>query len=179
MKYYITIAFLVIISVVSINHLWKPSAMQILENTSIDIQNNTIQYKSITYKATWGDLVEYQGDARVVQRAYHKNCPFITHEIILTTGEFSDADIVQIAPIRDGNTRWTAKKKPTGTFLVMHCIPQNLEILDILENLEAGASVTIKGRIEKNYQITASNNIYVRLNHTNHKFFLVNEIIAY
>jgi hypothetical protein len=179
MKYYITISLLLLISIFTIFHLWKPSAKQILKNTSIDIQNNTIHYESISYEASWSDLIEYKGDARVVHRAYHKNCPFITHEIILTTGEFSDVDIVDIAPIRNGSTRWTAKKKPTGTFLVFHCIPQNLQILDIIENLEEGVSVTVKGRTEKYNQITADNNTYVRLNHVNHKFFLVNEIIAY
>ncbi|MCH8126452.1 hypothetical protein IIC38_10865 [candidate division KSB1 bacterium] len=61
--------------------------------------------------------------------------PIFTHDVILTTEEFSDPEFVKIDPVKNGQTRWRARQKPQGTLTMLHLIPENSEILVQLENI--------------------------------------------
>lgn len=157
-------------------YLQPPSTAKVVRDTSIDTQEGTLRYQGNDYQAQWGEATEHAGDVRYTGRAYWKYAPFFTHDIILTTGEFSDPEIVEIAPVKDGNTRWRANKRPEGSFLVLHLIPANPEVLAGLDAIREGEPVKLLGQEEKDSRITGSDGSVTRLTHDNHRFLLVTGI---
>ena len=156
--------------------LRTPPAQSITQATAIDQGAGTIQFDDTTYEATWADATKYSGDLRYMGRAYSEYAPFITHDAVVTTGEFSDPEIVTIGPMRKGNTWWKAPRQPSGTLVVLHFIPADLGVLDRLNGLGEGDSATFTGHVEADGHITASDGGFLKLMHDNHKIMLVTAV---
>ncbi len=150
-----------------------PSSRSIAQATRIHVDEGTIEYGNAIYDVVWREPATFSGDIRYVGRAYTRYAPFITHDAVITTGEFSDPQIVEIAPIKNGTTYWRAGKQPDGTLVVLHFVPASVEIHDLLAGLETGETVTIAGKLEDDGTITGPHGGYLKLMHDNHKIILV------
>jgi len=157
-------------------YLKAPSAGSIVQGMSIDMENGEIEYKDVIYTAEWGDQKIHVGDIRYIGRAYDKYAPYITNDAIVTTGEFSDPSIVEVTPIRNGNMSWRAQKNPKGSLIVLHFIPANLLVYKDLSRIKKGQKAEFTGREEIDSKIESSNGRYIALGHSNHRFFLLEEV---
>jgi len=153
-----------------------PSTSRIVSDTSIAIEAGSIQYKGVRYEAEWGPSVTHAGDIRLIDRAKYKPAPFFTHHAVLTTGDYSDPDLVKLSDSGGGNFFWTAKKQPEGTLVALHFVPKNALVLRALEGVEEGDAVALTGREETDGHVTGSDNSYLRLGHDNHKYLLLEEV---
>ena len=103
--------------------------------------------------------------------------PIVTYNMILTSGEYNDPEIVSIENKGGGNYYWRAKKQPQGSIMFYHLIPSSAEIQNKLDDLEVGRAVTLRGKISENNKIVSSDDYYVQLNHSNHKYILVGDVV--
>jgi hypothetical protein len=156
--------------------LRPPSAMKIARGMSIDVKGGTVSYDGVSYTTEWGKPVTREGDIRHFIRAYNKYAPIVTFHLVLTTGEFSDPEIVTLDHNRGGNYFWRSKKQPEGTLIVLHLVPENEAVFRTLRNLDEGDRVEIVGRDEMRGSIEDENGAYLRLGHDNHKFVLVSRV---
>lgn len=169
-------ALLVLVVAAAFLYLRGPSASQIVSNTVIATERGTIQYKTATYEAEWGPEVTHSGDVRLIDRAKYKSAPFFTHHAVLTTGEYSDPAIVKLGDSGGGNFYWTAKKQPEGTLLALHFVPRDPIVLRALKRIDEGDSIAFVGREEIDSNINGSNGSYIRLQHNNHRYLLLEEV---
>jgi len=170
-------AILVIAAVVGGYFYFRdPPADAIARGMTVDIEGGTIEYEGVTYSAEWGEETSHTGDLRYIGRAYDSNAPFITNDAVVTTGEFSDPAIVEIAPMKNGSTHWQSRKKPKGTLIALHFIPASFEVFEALNFLEQGQTVEFVGREETDSKIEGSNGSLVGLRHDNHRFLLVERV---
>jgi hypothetical protein len=171
---------IIIIALVAVAAAWfflrEPSADNIVANMIVDVVTGDIRYKDVTYKAGWGKEKTYEGQVRVIVNAHHKYAPYITQEIVLTTGEFSDPSIVTVSKIKDGNMYWRANRQPKGTLVVLHFIPLNYNIYEKLKQVQEGQTVKFSGRDVKDSLIKGSDGTYIKLQHSNHRFFVVEDV---
>lgn len=169
-------AALIWIAILSIAFWWwrqPPNAGRILDSTIISVDHEQVEHEGLVYTAQWGEPTEYQGDLRVLSRAYHRAAPFITHEAVVTTGQFSNPEIVNVSPIRQGSMVWTAKVQPQGTLIVLHFIPANHEVLASLQSLDSGDRAILEGREIVDQRLAADPQHSIRLTHKNHRFLLL------
>ena len=69
-------------------------------------------------------------------------------------------------------------KQPQGSLIVYHLIPSSSEIQKKLDEIEVGKAVTLRGKISENNKIVSSDRGYfVQLNHDNHKYILVADVV--
>jgi hypothetical protein len=155
-----------------------PSGEKIAREMSVDVEEGTISYAGVTYTAKWGRSESRQGDVRHVIRAYDKIVPVVIFHIVLTTGEFSDPDVVALDHNGGGNYIWRSKKKPEGTLIVLHLVPESDIVFRALRGLDDGDTVEIVGRDETRGSIEADSGAFLRLRHSNHKFVLVSKVVV-
>ena len=171
---------IIIIALVAAAAAWfflrEPSADNIVASMIVDVVTGDIRYKDVNYKAGWGKEKTYEGQVRVIVNAHHKYAPYITHEAVVTTGEFSDPSIVTVSTIKDGNMYWRSRKRPTGTLVVLHFVPLNYSIYEKLKSVREGQTIKLGGRDEKDGYIKASDGTFTKLQHSNHRFFLVEDV---
>jgi hypothetical protein len=152
---------------------YTPSDEAIARNMVVRIDEQSIEHKDVGYAAAWGEEIIHEGDLRQIVRAYNRQAPVITRDAVVTTGEFSDPDIVHIAPLKRGSTIWNAGRQSEGSLVVLHIIPVNLEIQHRLAELDEGDRVRFTGHHETDSRIENSYGGYVELGHSNHLFLLV------
>lgn len=157
-------------------YMQPPSVEGIVREMQIDRQGGEIKYHDVVYSAQWGEEVNHTGDIRYFGRAYYEGVPIFTHDAIVTTGEFSDPDIVEVTPIKDGSMYWTARKQPQGTLIVLHFIPENFSVFESLHSIREGDRVEFIGREETDSSVEASDGDFVKLLHTNHRYLLVSRV---
>ncbi len=153
-----------------------PSADSIVREMRVDIQNGKIDYQGVTYSAQWSDEIVYLEDIRYIGRAYDKYAPYITNDAIVTTEEFSDPSIVKVTPITNGNMSWRSDKHPKGTLVVLHFIPADKVAHNKLKHIKNGQRVELIGREETDSKIEGSDGSFTALGHSNHKFFLLEDV---
>ena len=76
-----------------------------------------------------------------------KNFPMLTHDVLITSGDFSEKDKVTTS-VRNHHFLWVSlnDEHPKGTINLLHTIPINENIYKLLGRIEAGDTVIIKGR---------------------------------
>jgi hypothetical protein len=102
------------------------------------------------YTGTWSDDARtFAGTIQWTGQAAQSAVPLITHEVVVTTGEYSDPKVVQIQPLEDHHTTWkyVANRMAVGTIHIVHCIPSTPEIYDALGALKVGQAVAIEGEL--------------------------------
>ena len=152
---------------------WKPSTSRIAGEMEF---GEVIAYQGEKYKSDWGvDSDEIEGYVRRKDRHFDKNMPIVTYDLVLTSGEYNDPDIVKIRHKGSGNYYWSSHKQPGGTLVFYHTIPSNPEAQNKLDQIDQGATVTLIGRISQNNEIRSDSGNYVKLMHRNHKFILVDD----
>lgn len=139
--------------------LWlvmKPPSASSIQKKML-IQDGAISYKGVEYLVDWeDDVVEHSGDIRELKAEYNKFAPINTHHVVLTTGDFSDPEKVDIAHLRKGHTSWRAKAQPKGSMKVLHLIPANDEVFKKLKTVKPGQSLTFIGQEEEDNKIPTS-----------------------
>jgi hypothetical protein len=157
--------------------LRPPSASSIASRMTVDIEAGSIVLDEVTYTAQWSDVQTYSGDIRYIGRAYMKHSAYFTNDAIVTTGEYSDPEIVTVTPIRKGNMSWRSPhKKPVGTLVVLHFIPADISVFEDLQKVREGDLVAFTGREELDSKIEGDDGSYVGLAHNNHKFIVLEKV---
>lgn len=157
--------------------LRPPSASSIASRMTVDIDSGAIVLDEVTYTAQWSDVQTYSGDIRYFGRAYMKHSAYFTNDAIVTTGEYSDPEIVSVTPIRKGNMSWRSPKQPVGTLVVLHFIPADIFVFEELQKVREGDLVTFTGREELDSKIEGDDGSYVGLAHKNHKFIMLEKLV--
>ncbi|MBL1319741.1 MAG: hypothetical protein COA63_001590 [Methylophaga sp.] len=154
---------------------YKSSTATIVNNMTVD---ENITFKGVEFKSDWDDdVTEITNYLRQKDRHYDKGMPIVTYNLILTSGEYNDPEIVSIENKGGGNYYWRANKQPQGSIMFYHLIPSSAEIQTKLDELEVGKLVTLRGKISENNKIVSSDNYYVSLNHGNHKYILIADVV--
>ena len=154
------------------------SIEEMAKNLEVDVDQELLTYGDVSYEADWSyDQSIYSGDIRFVHRADLPGLPIVTHEVIITTGEYSDPEFVSITPIKNGTMRWSAPSRPeTGSLDVLHFIPINKSVLQSLDEIEEGDVITVYGYTEEDRIIRGSDGSMGGLRHDGHEFILVEKI---
>jgi hypothetical protein len=103
----------------------------------------------------------FNGLARHASPIRLNGFPFLTHDILITTDEFSDAAKVSTRVIRH-HFYWESKttQYPDGTINLLHTVPLNDEIYHQLMAISSGENVIIRGReIDVINAYNANNNL--------------------
>ena len=150
-----------------------PSATRIVSDTTVAVDEGWVDYKDVRYEAEWGDEVVRAGHARLFERAKYKSAPFFTHHTVLTTGDYSDSELVEIRHSGGGNFFWTSPRKPEGSLVALHIVPLNDDVLDQLRQIDDGDRVELVGRDEADGEVRGSDGSWLKLAHSNHRYMLV------
>jgi len=78
------------------------------------------------FNSEWGKSESIVGYLRRIDRHYDENIPIITYDLVITTEDFSNPDIVSVRNKGSGNYSWSSKTKPKGTILFYHTIPNSI-----------------------------------------------------
>ena len=113
------------------------------------------QYEKIqdTQGATWEVTyeksrdTEFQGYVRHVSINRINKFPFLTHDILVTTGDYADPDLVY-TNVTNHHFYWQSLNEnyPQGTINLLHVVPENEDIYQQLLKIRNGDTVAISGR---------------------------------
>jgi hypothetical protein len=99
----------------------------------------TIEYET-PYDRTFSGLVRHASQFRV------DDVPFYTHDILVTSGDYADPQLVSVAVI-DHKFIWKASAQPkNGSINLLHTVALNKEIYQKLMKIRPGDRVKILGR---------------------------------
>ena len=111
-------------------------------------------YQEITAEDTYWE-VQYEGvgDSKFIGIVRHvgpirvNEFRILTHDILVTTAEFADPDVVDTTVI-DHKFIWksTQVASPTGTINLIHAVPANREVYQALLNIQTWDTVKLTGR---------------------------------
>lgn len=87
----------------------------------------------------------FSGVVRHTSRWHDDTVPFMSHDILVTTGDFADADLVRTS-VSNHHFRWRADEQPAGSINLLHIFPATEEIYDQLNQIEEWDQVSITGR---------------------------------
>jgi hypothetical protein len=154
MQFYIVIfAFFIIIGGVAYTRL----NTDFFGLTSPDLAGLTVmnQYQTIQDEqgANWEVTYEksrdsiFQGHVRHVSVNRISKFPFVTHDILITTGDYADSELVY-TNVTNHRFYWQSLNEnyPQGTINLLHVVPENEDIYQQLLKIRNGDTVTISGR---------------------------------
>lgn len=87
----------------------------------------------------------FTGIVRHVSHFTDGKFPFLTHDILVTSGDFSDPEAVRTR-VMNHHYYWTAKSTPSGSINLLHTVILDEEVYDRLMQIRANDQVTITGR---------------------------------
>lgn len=153
---------------------WVPSASSIVEKMGFGEQ---LTYEGEAYHSEWGESESIVGYVRRVDRHYDKLIPIITYDLVITSEDFSNPDIVEVRHKGGGNYYWSSKVKPKGSIIFYHTVPSSVLSQDKLDFLREGDTVNILARVSKNSELKNESGAFFKLMHSNHKIILVEDIL--
>jgi len=102
-----------------------------------------------TWKVTYENKrsSNYTGVVRHISPFRMDRFPMLTHDILVTSGDFADSDRVTTS-VSNHHFFWRSKTTapPSGKINLIHAVPQNEEIYAQLLQLRVGDELTITGR---------------------------------
>ena len=153
---------------------WQPSTSSIVKEMSFSEQ---LSFNGVVYYSDWvNELESITGYVRRIDRHYDENIPIITFDLVMTSGDFSDPNLVRVKHRGGGNYFWSSDKQAKGSIIFYHTVPNSALAQSKLDSLKAGASVTILAKVSGNNEIKASNGAFFELVHSNHKIIRVEDI---
>jgi hypothetical protein len=107
-------------------------------------RNHGWQTWKISYETT--KVSTFSGVVRHTSRIRENKFPMLTHDILVTFGEYADPALVRTS-VNNHRFIWssTTDKAPEGRINLIHAMPLNEDILISLFNIKHGDVVTIKG----------------------------------
>lgn len=102
-------------------------------------------YWEIVYQYDW--LTTFSGQVRHTSVINSIPFPLLSHDILVTSGEFSDAALVTTS-VQNHHFRWSTrlKTRPEGTINLLHTVPASEEIEILLNQIHKGDVVIIAGQ---------------------------------
>jgi hypothetical protein len=115
--------------------------------------NNTYTHVQADDGLNWAISYEsptesnYTGLVRFVSPIRESTVPFLTHDILMTTGDFASSDLVSTS-VFDHHFSWSSSKlkAPAGTINLIHAVPMNESIYQQLLGIKSGQKAVIHGR---------------------------------
>jgi hypothetical protein len=109
------------------------------DRVSLGERNWTFSYEIIG-KNSFSGLVRHVSPIRMSQ------FPFLTHDILITSGDYANPNLVKTSVINHHFTWYSAEKaNPAGTINLLHTVPINDEVYRQLMQIQNGQQITVKG----------------------------------
>jgi hypothetical protein len=122
-------------------HQW--ASLTIYEGYQFVYQEYSDTYWELSYEV--GVVSTFRGQVRHTSRINESRFPMLTHDILVTSGDFSDQNIVRTS-VSNHRFVWSATKtQPSGTINLLHTMPADEETLNALYDIQYGDTVTIVG----------------------------------
>jgi hypothetical protein len=90
---------------------------------------------------------QFHGLVRHISPIRIEQMPILTHDVLITSGDYSDSDLVSTSVI-DHHFFWRSATTahPQGTINLLHTVPRDRSIYEALLKIHTGDTVTITGR---------------------------------
>jgi len=88
----------------------------------------------------------FTGVVRHTSLWYDASAPFMSHDILITTGDFASQDFVDVTVIAHKFFYHWDNAPPTGSINLLHIFPATAEVFDQLKQIEKWNNVSISGR---------------------------------
>jgi len=88
----------------------------------------------------------FTGVVRHISLWYDSSAPFMSHDILVTTGDFTSQDFVDVSVMGHKFFYHWDDARPTGTINLLHIFPATTEIFDQLKQIKKWDNVSISGR---------------------------------
>jgi hypothetical protein len=107
-------------------------------------RNQSNQTWKISYENT--EVSSFTGVVRHTSRINQNQYPMLTHDILVTFGDYADSSLVRTS-VNNHRFIWSATTDtfPTGRINLIHAMPMNEDMLVALYGIKHGDQVTIKG----------------------------------
>ena len=100
----------------------------------------------------WKIIYQYQSESTFSGKVRHTSVinslpfPMLSHDILITSGEYADPELVTTS-MSNHHFRWSTRlsAKPNGTINLLHIVPANEEIEILLNRINKNDIVTITG----------------------------------
>lgn len=111
------------------------------------------QYVTQEYSnSTWELMYElntvqtFSGLVRHTSRISEGKFPMLTHDILITSGDFSDSSLVRTSVMNHRFT-WSSQtqERPHGTINLLHTMPKDEDTLNGLYSIKLGDTVIVRG----------------------------------
>jgi hypothetical protein len=88
----------------------------------------------------------FSGIVRHTSRINEGKFPMLTHDILITSGDYADSSVVRTS-VMNHRFFWSSRlpTRPNGTINLLHTFPQNEQVLTDLYAIDYGDFVTIRG----------------------------------
>jgi hypothetical protein len=108
------------------------------------VQRSDGAYWALTYEKS--DPSTFSGLVRHASSIQEGDFPLLTHDILITSGEFANLDLVHTSVV-DHHFTWVSTRTgdPQGTINLLHTVPLNDDIYQQLNAVADGQQVTISG----------------------------------
>jgi hypothetical protein len=123
---------------------FPPDADDVVANLS-EAPNGAVQYDGELYPSQWTPEEELGGIVNQVARGHFSQLPFVTHAVVLVTGDYADPEKVQIGDLEDHQVNYAATSTPNGTIVLVHVVPADAAALAALRQLKPGQWATLQG----------------------------------
>ena len=154
---------------------YQPSTTSIAKDIVV---GHMLTYKGDRFRSEWAEeSTIISGYLRRKDRHYDKNLPIITYDIVLTSGDFNNPDIVEVKHQGGGNYIWRYQNGAKGTILVYHTIPATEEIQRDLDLMKEGDTITLTVKVSLNSKIETGDGNFFQLLHDNHKLVIVDNVL--
>ncbi len=127
-------------------HLWsRQFPGTITSDNQEKIVDDEGNYWKISYEGV--PVSTYSGLVRHASPDNESLVPMLTHDILVTTGEFADHEMVNVQVVNH-HFSWQSQITafPSGKINLIHAVPATEELYDLLRQMKKGDTVTIIGK---------------------------------
>lgn len=130
--------------------LFPPDPVEVVAQIS-EGPNHELVFEGETFQGTFKMDQEEEGSVNQIVRTSFPEMPFVTHELVLVSGDYGLPDMVGISEVKDHQIIVTPKvDKPDGRILLVHAIPADAKALADLMKIQKNQFVVIIGDIVNN-----------------------------
>lgn len=125
--------------------LFPPEPTEVVAQVS-EGENNELVFAGKMWRGKFELDKEVEGTAHQVVRAIIPEMPFITHQMVLVTGDFADPERVVIGEISNNKVQFEFKvDRPEGEAIFINLIPANPQALSEILRINKSQYVVIIG----------------------------------
>ena len=141
----VPLLLVLLVSQLGVNPVGTPTAGNFtIENHYRHISAEDGRSWQVIFQWPWDS--SFEGSVRHVSRWNDASMPFMSHDILVTSGDFADPEIVKTS-VRNHHYFYTfSGHRPKGEIRLLHIFPASSEVLDDLLAIENGEQVRIDGR---------------------------------